>query len=184
LLLEQSEPNEYEDGAGRVHLRIGGLLIVVTPVRIVVAEDHAELREVLCEQFQLEPDIEIIGQARDGWEAIAAVGRLTPDILTLDVDLPGLNGLDVLSLVRWYSPTTKVIMLSGQDDEETIREALRRGAQGYVVKGSRTDLGKAIRAVHRGEVWAKRRVLATVIEEMVRLAALTFSSTESKPALA
>jgi DNA-binding NarL/FixJ family response regulator len=59
-------------------------------------------------------------------------------------------------------------MLSGQDDEETIREALRRGAQGYVVKGSRTDLGKAIRAVNRGEVWARRRVLATVIEEMVR----------------
>ena len=129
---------------------------------------------MLCEQFQLEPDIEIIGQARDGWEAIAAVCRLTPDILTLDVDLPGLGGLDVLPVVRWYSPRTKVIMLSGQDDEETIREALRRGAQGYVVKGSRTDLGKAIRAVNRGEVWARRRVLATVIEEMVRLAALTF----------
>lgn len=139
---------------------------------------------MLREQFQLEPDIEVIGEARDGWEAIAAVGRLTPDILTLDVDLPGLNGLDVLPVVRWYSPRTKVIMLSGQDDEETIREALRRGAQGYIVKGSGTDLCKAIRAVHRGEVWARRRVLATVIDEMVRLAALTFPSTEGKPALA
>jgi len=162
-----------------------GATILITPVRIVVAEDHAGLREVLREQFQLEPDIEVIGEARDGWEAIAAVGRLTPDILTLDLDLPGLTGLDVLAVVRWYSPATKVIILSGRDDEETIREALRRGAQGYVVKSGGTDLCKAIRAVHRGEVWARRRVLATVIEEMVRLAALTFPSTdESKPALA
>lgn len=138
---------------------------------------------MLCEQFQLEPDIEIVGEARDGWEAIAAVGRLTPDILTLDVDLPGLNGLDVLPVVRWYSPRTKVIMLSGRDDDEIIREALRRGAQGYIVKGSGTDLCKAIRAVHRGEVWARRRVLAAVIDEMVRLAALTFPSTGGKPAL-
>ena len=158
--------------------------MVMTPVRIVVAEDHPELREVLCEQFQLEPDIEIIGEARNGWEAIAAVGRLAPDVLTLDLDLPGLSGLDVLPVVRWYSPATKVIILSGQDDEETIREALRRGARGYIVKGSGTDLCKAIRAVHRGEVWARRRVLAAVIEEMVRLPRLTFPAAGSEPALA
>ncbi|HZY31034.1 MAG TPA: response regulator transcription factor [Candidatus Methylomirabilis sp.] len=156
----------------------------MTPVRIVVAEDHGAFREVICEQFRLDPDIEVVGEARDGWEAIAAVGRLAPDVLTLDLDLPGLRGLDVLSVVRWYSPTTKVIILSGQDEEETIRVALGRGARGYIVKGSGADLCKAIRAVHRGEVWARRRVLATVIEEMVRLRALPFPSTEGERALA
>ena len=100
-----------------VHPTMKGATILMTPVRIVVAEGHAELREVFREQFQLEPDIEVIGEARDGWEAIAAVGRLTPDILTLYVDLPGLGGLDVLPVVRWYSPRTKVIMLSGRDDD-------------------------------------------------------------------
>jgi DNA-binding NarL/FixJ family response regulator len=156
----------------------------MTPIRIVVAEDHDELREVISEQFRLAPDMEIMGEARDGWEAIAAVGRLTPDILTLDLDLPGLSGLDVLSIVRWYRPTTKVIMLSGQDEEETIREALRRGARGYIVKSTGTDLCKAVRAVQRGEVWAKRRVLASLIEEMVRFGTLPFPSAEGKPALA
>ena len=153
-------------------------------IRIVVAEDHPNFREMLCEQLRLAPDLEVIGDARDGWEAIAAVAKLKPDVLTLDLDLPGMHGLDVLRVVRWYSPDTKVIILSGHDEEPTIQEALKQGARGYIVKGEGASVEKAIRVVQNGEVWARRRVLATVIEELSRLAELTFPAAGTERALA
>jgi len=142
----------------------------IAPIRIVVAEDHPKFREMLCEQLRLAPDLEVIGDAQDGWEAIAAVGKLKPDVLTLDLDLPGMHGLDVLRVVRWYSPDTKVIILSGHAEEPTIQETLKEGARGYIVKGEGANLEKAVRVVQNGEVWARRRVLASVIEELSGLA--------------
>ena len=154
------------------------------PIRIVIAESNPVFRKIIREQLRLEPDLEVVGEAGDGWEAVAAVRRRIPNVLTLDLDLSGMRGLEVLQVVRWFSPTTHVIIFSGRDDEQTTREALREGAHGYIVKGSGTDLGKAIRAVHRGEVWAGRRVLATVIEELSRLADLTFPAAGDEPLLA
>jgi len=139
---------------------------------------------MLCEQLRLAPDLEVIGDARDGWEAIAAVGKLKPDVLTLDLDLPGMHGLDVLRVVRWYSPDTKVIILSGHAEEATIQETLKQGARGYIVKGEGANLERAVRVVQNGEVWARRQVLATVIEELSRLAELTFPAAAGEPALA
>ncbi len=135
-------------------------------LRIVVAEDHPSFREMLCEQLRVVPGVEVIAEAHDGWEAVAVTGRLMPDVLTLDLNLPGLGGLDVLRVVRRYSPETKVIIISGHDDKESIRDALRGGARGYVVKGATSDVGAVIQAVTRGEVWVGRRVVAGVIEEM------------------
>jgi DNA-binding NarL/FixJ family response regulator len=139
---------------------------------------------MVCEQLRLAPDLEVLGDARDGWEAIAAVGKLKPDVLTLDLDLPGMHGLDVLQVVRWYSPDTKVIILSGHDEEPTIQEALKQGARGYIVKGEGIDLEKVVKAVHTGEVWARRRVLATVIEDLIGLASQAFPATGSEHARA
>ncbi|MDE2180555.1 MAG: response regulator transcription factor [candidate division NC10 bacterium] len=139
---------------------------IIPPIRVVVAEDDSVYRELLREQLRLAPDLDVIGEARDGREAVAAVGRLKPDILTLDLDLPGMNGLDVLYVTRWCSPDTKVIIISGRDEESIVQEALRQGAKGYVVKGDGTDLKKTIRVVHDGEVWARRQVLTAIIAEM------------------
>jgi DNA-binding NarL/FixJ family response regulator len=154
----------------------------VPPVQIVVAEDHPEFRALLSEQLGLEPDLKVIGEARDGFEAVVAVARLAPDVLTLDLDLPGLSGLEVLEVVRWCSPNTKVIILSGHDEEETVLEALRLGARGYIVKAEGTNPVKAVRAVQRGEVWARRWVLARVLEELIGVADLTFPATGGEPA--
>lgn len=151
-------------------------------VRLVIAEDDAACRELLREQFRLVPDLEIVGEARDGREALAAVGQLTPDILALALDLPGMNALEVLLVVRWYSPQTKVIVISMGDDERAIREALKQGARGYVVKGDRLDLSKLIHAVQRDEIWARRRVLNSVIEEFIQLSNVTLSTPGGKPA--
>jgi DNA-binding NarL/FixJ family response regulator len=154
------------------------------PIRVVVAEDHPEFREMLCEQLRLAGDLAVVEEARSGWEAVAAVGRVRPDVLTLDLDLPGLHGLDVLRVVRWYSPETKVLILSGHDEEQMIREALKQGARGYIVKGEPVNLEKAVKVVHRGEVWARRTVLASVIEELSRLASLTLPGRGAEAALA
>ena len=153
-------------------------------IRIVIAEDDPGLCELFREQLSCVPDFEVIGEARNGRKAIATVGRLDPDILTLDIDLPGIGGLEVLPVVRWYSPKTKVIVLSGHDEEATILEALELGARGYIVKGDGTNLEKAIRAVQRGEVWARRRVLARVLSQLVGLAGRTFQEAGGESASA
>ena len=143
-------------------------------IRIVIAEDDPGLCELFREQLSLVPGFEVIGEAHSGREAIAIVGRLNPDILTLGIDLPGIGGMEVLPVVGWCSPKTKVIVLSGHDEEATILEALELGAMGYIVKGDGTNLEKAIRAVQRGEVWARRRLLARVLGQLVGLASRTF----------
>lgn len=150
------------------------------PIQVVIAEDYSEYRELLCEQLRVAPDLDVIEEARDGWEAITAVGRLKPDVLTLALDLPGMSGLDVLHVTRWCSPDTKVIILSSHDEGSIVQEALRQGARGYIVKGDGTDLKKAIKVVHNGEVWMRRRVLAAVIDELSRLAELTFPATAAE----
>jgi DNA-binding NarL/FixJ family response regulator len=151
-------------------------------IRIVIAEDNLELSELYHERLSIAPDLEVIGAARSGREAIAAVGRLSPDILTLDIDLPDISGLEILPVIRWCSPTTKVIVLSVHNEEATIMEALELGAKGYIVKGDGTDVVKAIRVVQRGEVWARRRVLARVLDRLVGLAMGTFQETGTQPA--
>ncbi|MGB4781235.1 response regulator [Candidatus Methylomirabilis sp.] len=151
-------------------------------VRVVIADADAAFRELLREQFRLVPDLDIVGEARDGREALAAVGLLTPDILILDLDLPGLNALEVLLVILWSSPQTKVIVISRDGNEEAIREALRHGARGYVVKGDRLDLSKLIRAVQRGEMWARRRVLSAVVEELAQLSNMTISTPDGESA--
>ena len=151
-------------------------------IRIVIAEDDPGLCELFRERLSLVPDFEVIGEARNGREAIAIVGRLDPDILTLDIDLPGIGGLEVLPVIRWCSPKTKVIVLSGHDEEAIILEALELGAMGYIVKSDGTNVEKAIRAVQRGEVWARRRVLARVLDHLVGLTGRTFRKAGGEPA--
>jgi DNA-binding NarL/FixJ family response regulator len=154
------------------------------PIQVFIAENDPELRELFRQQLRLAPDLEVIGEAPDGRQTIAAAGRLAPDVMTLDLDLPGMTGLEVLQVVRWYSPKTKMIIMSRHEREETILEALNQGARGYIVKGEEINLAKAIRAVHQGEMWVKRRVLSRAIEDLVRLANLTFPTTGDEPALA
>lgn len=147
----------------------------MSSVRLVIAEDDSAFRELLREQFRLVPDLEIVEEARDGREALAAVGQLTPDVLILNLDLRGINAMDVLLVVLWSSPQTKVIVISREGDERGIQEALQQGARGYIVKGERLDSSKLIHAVQRGEMWASRRVLSGVIEELIQSSSATAS---------
>ena len=129
-------------------------------IRIVIIEDHGLIRECLHLVFASENGLEIVGEAGNGFEAIEVISDAQPDIVLLDVTIPGLTGLELLPLIKQKSPTSKVIMLTARDDEESIMEALKLGARGYLSKGtSSRGLIKSIKFVQAGEMWVERRLV-------------------------
>lgn len=121
---------------------------------IVLAEDHSIVREGLRLLLSGDPALRVVGEAPDGLAAVDLVDRLQPDLLIVDVMMPGLNGLDVIRQVVQRSPRTAIIVLSMYADESYVLRALRLGALGYVLKNaSSTDLLKAIEAVLGGRTY-------------------------------
>jgi DNA-binding NarL/FixJ family response regulator len=117
----------------------------------VIADDHAILREGLRSLLAAAGDIDVIGEASDGREAIEACQKLKPDVLLLDVAMPGLGGFETLLELRREDADVKVLVLSQYDHPESIRRFIQGGAAGYLLKRTvATDLARAIRAVMRG----------------------------------
>jgi two-component system response regulator NreC len=130
-------------------------------ITVVLADDHQIVRQGLHALLEAEPDLSIVGEVGDGLEAVDLVERLQPDVLIVDLMMPGLNGLEVTRQVRKRSRLTYVIILSMHDNEAYVLEGLRNGAAGYVLKESNsTDLVKAIQ-----EVTAGRRFLSPPLSE-------------------
>lgn len=114
-----------------------------------------------------EPAISVVGEAADGLQAISLAEALQPDILLLDIRMPGLGGIEALPQIREKSPGTKVLILSGFSEGELMAKALQLGAKGYLSKLlTHRDLIRAIRATYAGEVWAERKVLSEVLESL------------------
>jgi DNA-binding NarL/FixJ family response regulator len=120
-------------------------------ITIVIADDHPVVRQGLRTLFEAEPGLTISAEASDGLEAVKLVDRLTPNVLVLDLMMPGLHGLEVARQVRQRSPRTRVVILSVSADEPYVLEALRHGVAAYVLKGSAvTDLVQAVREAAAG----------------------------------
>ena len=130
-------------------------------VRILLADDHHLVRQALRSLLQAEGDLELIGEAGDGLQALAAVEAQDPDVLLLDLVMPGLNGLEVVRQVSRRFPRTKTIVLSMHADESYVIRALQSGAAGYVLK--QADVGDLLRAVR--EVVAGRHYLSPPLTE-------------------
>ncbi|MBI3988416.1 MAG: response regulator transcription factor [candidate division NC10 bacterium] len=123
-------------------------------ITVLLADDHAVLRTGLRMLINAQPDMEVVGEAADGREAIEAAEQFQPDVLLLDLTMPGLGGLSALGVIREKAPGTKVLVLTMHDDEGYLRQVLRSGGSGYVVKrAADVELLSAIRAVKRGEVY-------------------------------
>lgn len=136
-------------------------MVIVDPISVVVADDHNIVRRGLRALLAGEPGIQVLGEAADGLEAVAVVERLRPDVLVLDLMMPGINGLEVTRQVRHRVPRTRVVMLSMYGDEGYLLEALRNGALAYVLKDADPrDLLTAVREAALG-----RRYLSPPLSE-------------------
>ncbi len=130
-------------------------------ISIVLADDHHVVRQGLRALLEAEPDFHLIGEAGDGLETAQLVERLEPDVLIIDLMMPGLNGLEVTRQVSQRSPRTRIVILSMHANEAYVLEALRNGASGYVLKdSSAADLAQAVR-----EVLAGRRYLSPPLSD-------------------
>ena len=129
------------------------------PIRILLAEDHALVRAGIRSLLASVPDLEVVGEAGDGREALAILERIPADVVILDITMPGMNGLEAASRIAERWPATKVIILSMHSNEEYVSRALRAGAAGYLLKDAGTsELEAAIRAVVRGQTFLSAAV--------------------------
>ncbi len=135
-------------------------------VTILLADDHAIVRDGLKALLKDEQDFVVIGEAADGLEAVRMVDRLRPDVLVLDLMMPGLTGLEV---TRQVSRLTNVVILSMHANEAYVIEALRKGAMGYILKDSTSaDLVKAIRGVLSGKRYLSQPLSETMVDALLK----------------
>lgn len=121
-------------------------------IRIVLADDHVILRQGTRQLLEHEPDIEVVGEASNGAEAVELVSKLKPDIVIIDVAMPHMNGIEATKKIKEILPGTKILVLTGYDYDEYIFSLLEIGAAGYLLKDvSGDDLVGAVRAVYQGE---------------------------------
>ena len=138
-------------------------------VRVLLAEDHHLVRQGLRALLEREPGIEIVGEAADGLEALRLIKDVRPDIVVMDITMPGLNGLEVLRRVRQRLPEVRVLMLSVHEGGEYILRALQAGASGYLLKRSLSaELLLAIRAAQCGEVFLSPAVSRTIVTRFLQ----------------
>jgi DNA-binding NarL/FixJ family response regulator len=141
------------------------------PIRILLVDDQRLMREGLRILLELEPDLEIAGEAENGEAALAAYGALQPDVVLMDVRMPGMDGVEATWRLRECWPQARVIILTTFDDDEYIFEGLRAGALGYLLKDvSGQDLAEAVRTVAGGGALIQPSVARKVVAEFARVA--------------
>ena len=140
-----------------------------TPIRVLIADDHAVVREGLRSFIALEPDIEVVGEAADGVEAVEKARDLDPDIILLDIVMPKQDGLEALQQLKGTGCRAQVIVLTSFAQYDQIFPAIKSGAMGYQLKDSSPDqLVQAIRDVHQGQTSLHPTIATKVIEELNR----------------
>ncbi|HUS93271.1 MAG TPA: response regulator transcription factor [Phycisphaerae bacterium] len=135
--------------------------------RVYLADDHTVVRQALAEMIAREPGFVVVGQCGDGLKVIEEVVAAEPDVLVLDISMPGLNGLDTCREVTRKRPDVGVLILSMHDDEEFVVRALENGASGYLVKEADNDqLLEALRVVARGELYLAPGIPRSVLRRL------------------
>jgi len=140
-------------------------------IRVLIADDHAVVRQGLRAFLEAQNDIEVVGEANDGSEAVRLADALRPDVLVMDVVMPKVDGIEAIRRIRTAGVPTKVIVLTSFADDQKVFAAVRAGAAGYLLKDIRPDeLGEAIRTVMRDEALLNPRVAATLMQEFAHQA--------------
>ena len=135
-------------------------------IRLLLADDHAVVRSGLRMLLQAQPDMKIIGEAETGQEAIRRVAELRPDVVLMDIEMPGMNGIEATRRIKAEAPQAAVLALTMYEDDQYFFEMLRAGASGYVPKRAAPDeLVSAIRAVSRGEVFLYPSLAGRLVQD-------------------
>ncbi len=141
------------------------------PIRIVIAEDQALVRRGVALLLSLEPDMEVVGQACNGAEAVELARLLKPDVVLMDLHMPVKGGVAATREITHALPSTQVLVLTTLDDDETVFEAVRAGAHGYLLKDAEEDeLLETVRALRRGESRLTPQIARKVMDQFRRLA--------------
>ncbi len=138
-----------------------------SPIRVLLVDDHTVVRRGLRLAFDLEPDLEVVGEAANGQEAIAQVAALAPDVVVMDLLMPVLNGVEATKAIRRGHPDVEVVALTSVLEDRLVVEVVEAGAAGYMLKETRPDeLFEAVRAAARGEVRLDPRAQQRLVREM------------------
>ncbi|GAB5520277.1 MAG: response regulator transcription factor [Rhodothermales bacterium] len=137
----------------------------MAPIRVIIADDHPTFRSGLRSFLEQDADFEVLGEAEDGQQALRMAYALHPDVMVLDLDMPGLSGLDVTKELRKRAPEIQILILSAYADEDYIFGVLDCGASGYLTKQeSLSSIVEAVRGVGRGEAgWLSQRIAALFV---------------------
>lgn len=136
--------------------------------RVLLADDHAVLRAGIRLLLNSQPDFDVVAEAASGIEALNLAELTQPDLILLDLSMPGLGGLDALPTLRQRVPTARILILTMHDDPQYLRKALKSGAAGYVLKkAADVELLSAMRAVLRGEVYVHPSMTRSLLEDLI-----------------
>ncbi|GGP85776.1 MULTISPECIES: response regulator [Streptomyces] len=144
-----------------------------TPIKVMIADDQMMVRQGFTVLLNAQPDIEVVGQAVDGADAVAKVAELAPDVVLMDIRMPGMGGIEATSVItRVPDASVKVLVLTTFDLDEYVYEALRAGASGFLLKDASADqLAEAVRVVAAGEALLSPNITKRLITEFSRLGA-------------
>jgi two-component system, NarL family, response regulator LiaR len=142
------------------------------PIRVLIADDHVIVRRGIQALLATEPGIEVVAEAPDGAAAITAVARHRPDVILMDLVMPGMDGIEAIRQIKGGQPEARILVLTSFATDDKILPALKAGALGYLLKDAGPDeLVRAIRLVHRGEASLHPTIARQVLQELSRPAA-------------
>lgn len=137
----------------------------MSKIKVMIADDHALVREGISAFLRMSSDIEVVGEAADGLEAIEVAREINPDVILMDIAMPRLGGLEATIELKKICPNTKILIVTQYDDKEYVNRLLKAGVSGYILKRSAgTDLIAAIKAVSRGEFYLCPALASDVID--------------------
>ena len=148
-------------------------------IRVLIADDHAIVRTGLRALLNAEPTMKLVGEATGGYEAIELAGKSNADILVLDISMPDLDGISVTKKIKSQFPDLRILVLTVHEDEALLREAIRVGAAGYILKrAAETELISAIRAIIGGDLYVDPSMVRVLLSDEIKPTATSPESVE------
>ncbi len=151
-------------------------------IRLLLVDDHALFRDGVVSIMAAQEDIEVVGEASDGMEALEKTRELMPDLILMDINMPSYDGLEATRLIIDEMPYVKIVMLTVHDEDEKVFEAVKSGAKGYLLKNIRSkDLMELVRGVAKGEAPISPSVAAKILKEFATLAQYASHASDELP---